>query len=112
MASGGSVQGQAELARSLDAAARELTQLADADDRAGELLANQTIAEAPHRSGYLASTIEHAGAVVRIGAPYGVFVHARNPFAARAMEQLQDKAVGIYAEAIADVVARVKGSGA
>lgn len=110
MAQGGSVRGQAELARSLDAVARDLLQLDDADDLVGDQLAGRVAAEAPKRSGYLASTVEHAGPLVRVGAPYGVFVHAHNPFAARAMEQLRDKAVGIYAEAIASAVAQVKGS--
>lgn len=110
MATGASVQGADQLVSSLDAAARELAQLSEADDQVGAMLAGRVSAEAPRRSGYMAGTIEHAGAVVRVGAPYGVFVHARNPFAARALEQQQQEATDLYSRAVAQAVALVKGS--
>lgn len=109
-AAGASVQGQDELVRSLDAAARELAQLDEADDHAGQLLAGAVAAEAPRRSGFLAGSIEHTGAAVRVGAPYGVFVHARDPFAARAMEQRLQEVTDLYGQAVALAVAKVKGS--
>lgn len=109
-AAGADVQGTDELSRSLDAAARELAQLGEADDQAGQLLAGAVSAEAPRRSGYLAGSIEHTGAVVRVGAPYGVFVHARDPFAARAMQEKLQEVTDLYGQAVAQAVAQVKGS--
>lgn len=110
MATGAELRGADQLDSSLQAAARELAQLSEADDQVGAMLAGAVSAEAPRRSGFMAGTVEHAGAVVRVGAPYGVFVHARNPFAARAMQREQAEAVGLYAQAVASAVALVKGS--
>ncbi len=108
--SGISVQGESELRHSLDAAARELQSLDVADDQVGAILAGRVVAEAPKRTGHLAQTVEHVGAVVRVGAPYGAFVHARNPFAARALEQKEHDLTDLYAKAVAQAVAQVKGS--
>lgn len=110
MTTGASVQGADQLDSSLHAAARELAQLDEADDQVGALLAGAVSAEAPRRTGFMAGTVEHAGAVVRVGAPYSVFVHARNPFAARALERQQAEATDLYGRAVAHAVALVKGS--
>lgn len=110
MSGGGGVQGADQLARSLDAAARELADLAAADDVVGDLLASAVVAEAPKRTGYMASTVQHVGSVVTIGAPYAVFVNARTGFAVRPLEQQQTKITDLYARAVAEVVAGIKGA--
>lgn len=110
MAAGTSVRGEDELRHSLDAAARELRSLDAVDDQVGALLAGRVAAEAPRRTGYMAGSVEHAGAVVRVGAPYGVFVNARNPWAVRVLDQQLDDVTDLYAQAVAQAVALVKGS--
>lgn len=102
------VQGLPQLLRSLDDAARELSELAP--DPVGASLATEVQATAPRASGYMASTVGHAGATVTVGAPYGVYVNARTGWAVKALEAQTKKITDLYGQAVADVVARVRGA--
>lgn len=110
MIGGASVRGADQLVRSLDAAAAELQQLAEADDAAGRLLATDVAQAAPHRTGFLASTVEHTGSRVTIGAKYAVYVHAANPWAARVADADAAHVAEIYEQAVIRAVQRVKGA--
>lgn len=109
MAGAMSVDGDEQLRSSLSALAAELRHLDATDDKAGEQLASRVVAEAPKLTGYMAGTVEHAGATITVGAPYAGFVDARNPFAERAMAAEQQDIVNLYAEDIAAAVARTVG---
>lgn len=109
MAAGG-LQGGAELRSSLQAAITELQSLTGSDAKAGEELATEVRAEAPKLTGYMAGTVEHAGATVTVGAPYARFVNARNPFTARAIAAAEQRVVDIYAEGVATAISRIHGT--
>lgn len=103
------LEGDEALRSSLAAATADLQSLAGADEDAGEVLASRVIAEAPKLTGYMAGTVESAGATITVGAPYAGIVEARTGFAARAVLAEQQRVVEIYADGIATAVAQVRG---
>lgn len=102
------LEGDEALRSSLQRCVSELGNLEQTEDKAGQLLADRMQAEAPKLTGYMAGTVEHAGATVTVGAPYAGYVNAGNPFAARAMEAEQQRVIDIYAEDIAAAVSRIE----
>lgn len=111
---GGGVEGVARLRATLDAAARALDDLNAADVHAGQLLAQAGASRAPRRSGTLAEshgfTITQTGFEVVAAAPYSAYVHAVNPWLVREFDAQAETIIDIYADAVADAVAHVKGA--
>ena len=98
----------AQLATDLAGLAADLADLSAADAAAAALLAQQGRRDAPRRTGYMASTINHAGPLVTVAAPYAPFVHARYPFLALAAEQVDWAAP--HTEAVSDALAALEGT--
>lgn len=113
-AAGMGVRGIDRLVESLDAAARELAGLVDADHEAGRLLADRAQANARRRTGTLASShrLDVVAGKVEVvnSASYAPIVHAYDPWLARSLDQLRDQLVDIYADGVAGVVATIKGA--
>lgn len=113
MAAGKGVQGIEAFTASLDAAAHQVASLLDAHRDAGHLLQSGAEHAAPRRTGALAAahqTVVTAGKVEVVNAkPYARPVHARKPWLANTMHDLEQQLLDIYANAIADAVALVHG---
>lgn len=112
--SGAQLEGTGRLIRSLEDAAADLAQLDEAAREAGELAAGKGAADAPRQTGYLSSTVDYelvdTGFALVAAAPYAAAVHARDPWLARTVTELEDRIVTTYADEVADVVAHIKGA--
>lgn len=104
-------RGTDELVGSLDTAARALAGLAPVE--AGRLLAGRIVQTSPRKTGFMASRVAAtvAGGVVDVvvATDYAGIVNARNPWATRALEQLTDELVTIYADEVAGIVGQIIG---
>lgn len=110
MIDGANVQGGDQLAAALHAAARKLGDLADTEQRAAGVLADKVQTTAPRRTGYLAEHVTAADGRVVIGAPYAVYVNARDPFLARARAAVLDDVARLFTDDVTSVVATIGGS--
>lgn len=113
-AAGMGVRGVDQLVDSLDAAARELTGLTRAHTEAGQLLVARAHATVRRKTGRLDSShdvIVDAGEVEVVNtANYAPIVHAYDPWLGRALDELRDQLIDIYAGGVADVVATIRGA--
>lgn len=103
-----SVQGDDQLVAALHAAVRELQQLDDlVGDDVGAQLATAVHDRAPVETGRLAKSVTHTGATVTVAAPYAAFVHARNPWAARAVDAEASRLLSTIEEGVGELIARI-----
>lgn len=113
-AAGVGLEGGSRLASTLEEAARRLQNLEDAGQAAGQLLEASAEADAPRRTGNLASHHQHtvvAGQVtVTNTAPYAAIVHASKPWLANTLDKHQADVLSLYAAAAADAVAQIEGT--
>lgn len=113
-AAGVSLEGGTRLGATLHDAARDLADLADAGDDAGRLLEQAAEQAAPRDTGELAGDHHHvvvAGQLtVTNSAAYAARVHARNPWLAQTLDQRQTEVLNLYADAVANAVAQIKGT--
>lgn len=103
------VDGVAQLQGALSTVVERLD-LADAHDRASDLIAERARRDAPKRTGYLAGTINSVsgpgiGTVV-VTAAYAVPVQAAQPFLAP--RQVVDQVVELYADELDDIVQSIQ----
>jgi hypothetical protein len=106
------VRGSGRLIEALDSAATQLARLESPE--AGQLLDTAATAAAPRRTGFLA---DHHEVIVTAGrlqvtntAPYAGYVHAKDPWLARTLEQHTADVLTAYADAAADVVTDIRGA--
>lgn len=99
---GAEVQGADEVVRTLHSVAGKLADLSTEEAAAAELLADKVQTTAPRQSGYMANHVSAQGGRVVVGAPYAVYVNARNPFVARARAAVLDDIEHTFTEGVAD----------
>ncbi len=110
------VEGVDRLVDTLDAAAGALGALPALGD-VGGLVAGVARADAPRRTGALASTVAHqvAGGIVHItaggsGVNYAAAVHKRIPFITRAVELEEAEILQLLTESADQVLSQVHGA--
>lgn len=100
------------LARSLVDAGALAADLVDPNRRAGTLALEA--ADIPRRTGRLADGATVAatadGFTLSSTAAYGGYVHARDPFFSRALEQQLDAITGVYVDHVTDALSTVRGA--
>lgn len=119
------VEGARELRRTLKRAGDDLGDLKDANQRAGQFVANAGSQRAPHLTGALAGALRASrvagGATIRAGSasvPYAGPIHwgwpAHNikaqPFLSDAATETEPEWLPIYEEDIAKIVDRIEGA--
>lgn len=119
------VNGARELRRTLLAAGRDLSELSDANRRAASIVADTARTTAPRRSGRLAGSVRpgatRRAGIIRAGngnVPYANPIHwgwprrniAPHPFLSAAAESTEPAWLAVYADAIDDVLATIKGA--
>lgn len=113
-AAGMGVRGVDRLVDSLDAAARELSGLTRAHAEAGQLLvarAHQTVRRKTGRLDAGHDVIVEAGEVEVVNTvDYAPIVHAYDPWLGRALDELHNQIIDIYADGVGDVVATIRGA--
>ena len=92
-----------DLVAGLDRAAARLTDLADVDESAAQLVLTRADSTVPRLTGFLADsasvTVVDGGAALVYSARYAAAVHARNPWAAIALDASEEDVLDLYAEA-------------
>lgn len=92
-----------DLVAGLDRAAARLTNLADVDEAAAQLVLTRANTTVPRKSGFLADsatvTTIDGGATLVYAAPYAAAVHARTPWAADALDASAEAVLDLYADA-------------
>lgn len=102
------LQGDTQLRAALESCAQQLLHLDDTTgDQVGAQLATVVQRGAPVYTGHLAKTVTHTGPLVTVATPYVLYVHAANPWAARALEKNTTRILDTYEDAIAAAVARI-----
>lgn len=106
------VDGLATLARSLDAAADELSDLAQVNVHAADLVVRAV--EAPRITGRLddsvTSFVDADGFTLTATAPYAPYVHARNPFLTRALSDRELAVIELYEDHVTETVNTIRGA--
>lgn len=115
MVSGAALQGGDRLVATLREAGQALADLGAAHVAAANKVQPRAVAEAPKRTGTLASSIgtvldEATQFSVVATASYAAIVHAANPFMTRAAEASLDDVIAVYADAVADTVSHIQGT--
>lgn len=114
------VKGADTLARTLNAAARDLQDYSAVNRRAGEVLARTAAGRAPRRSGRLAATTavisaDDRGAEVGSGVPYGRFQDLGTRwvrptyYLSGALGQAEGAVTDVYSVAVDRTVGKVRG---
>jgi ribosomal protein S17 len=99
------VTGADETVRTLE---RIATEASLPPRRAAEILAGAIRSEAPIRTGYLAGSVsaDEESATVTVGAEYGVYVAARDPFVARGSEAAARDIAQEWERNVGDIIRR------
>lgn len=112
---GVTLDGLDTFAQTAEAASHALADLDAVNAEAGDTVVQAV--EAPRVTGRLASTVQAVAgpdgfSVVAGGpdAPYAPYVHARNPFLTRALDQREREVIGLYEAHVTDTVATIQGA--
>lgn len=108
------VEGGAQLVATLNAARDDIENLNDPATQAGDALVKALQAEAPRKTGFLASnigaTVEASDITVIAGAPYAAAVNALDPFKERALNAATQTVLDIYTQGVTDAVDQIQGA--
>lgn len=111
---GSELQGADQLVRTLADAAEQLQNLDTAQQTAGRLLTETASSASPRRTGQLAEAhaydVVDTRVIVTAATPYAERVHARKPWLADTLTAKVDEVTTIYADAVTDALATVKGT--
>lgn len=99
------LQGDAQLRAALEVAVHQLRDL-DVDDALAQLAAGVQ-GSAPVDTGFLAKSVTVVDDQVTVAAPYALYVHAANPWAARELDRQSARILETIEGAIVDTVAQI-----
>lgn len=114
MAAGAQLRGADNLVRTLDDAARRLLDLTEAEQSAGQLLAEAGRAASPRKTGRMAGAhgydVVDATVSIVVATDYAPIVHAQNPWLTDTVTAHEEQVADIYLSGVEDALSIVKGT--